>query len=261
MSLKGKTAIITGATSGIGYAIAETLASNNCNVVINGFAELHELANIVGYLSSLGDGKAVHCASDLTKLDDIQSLIQFTQDSFGGADILVNNAGMQHVAPIEDFSVENWDKVIALDLSACFHLIRLTLPFMRTKGWGRIVNIASAHGLVASVNKIGYVTAKHGLVGMTKVVGLETAQENITCNAICPGWVLTPLVKKQIEERAKVGNITVEQASAELLAEKQPSGAFVKPEAIGELVLFLTTEAAAQMTGTSLSIDGGWVAR
>jgi 3-hydroxybutyrate dehydrogenase len=261
LSLKGKTAIITGATSGIGYAIAESLAKGNCNVVINGFASLSEIANVVGYLSSLGEGKAVHCASDLTKLEDIQSLIQFTQESFGGADILVNNAGIQHVAPIEDFSVEQWDMVVSLNLSACFHLMRLTLPFMRTKGWGRIINIASAHGLVASVNKIGYVAAKHGLLGMTKVVALETARENITCNAICPGWVLTPLVQKQIEEHAKAGNMTVEQASDELLAEKQPSGSFVKPEAIGELALFLTTEAAAQMTGAALPIDGGWVAR
>lgn len=261
MSLTGKTAIITGATSGIGYAIAEALAKNNCNIVINGFADLRDIANIVGYLSSIGQGKAVHCASDLTKLEDIQNLIDFTQENFGGADILVNNAGIQHVAPIEDFSVEQWDKVIALDLSACFHLMRLSLPFMRAKGWGRIINIASAHGLVASVNKIGYVAAKHGLLGMTKVVALETAQENITCNAICPGWVLTPLVQKQIEERAKAENISVEKASADLLFEKQPSGAFVKPEAIGELVFFLTTEAAAQMTGAALPIDGGWVAR
>jgi len=261
VNLKGKTAIRTGATSGIGYAIAETLAKNDCNVVINGFADLKEIANIVGYLSSLGQGKAVHCDSDLTKIEDIQNLIQFTRENFGGVDILVNNAGMQHVAPIEDFSVEQWDKLIALDLSACFHMIRLCLPFMKAKKWGRIINIASAHGLVASVNKVGYVTAKHGLVGMTKVVGLETARENITCNAICPGWVLTPLVEKQIEERAQKQKISVEQASQDLLIEKQPSGAFVKPESIGEMVLFLTTEAASQITGAALSIDGGWVAQ
>ncbi len=198
---------------------------------------------------------------NLAKQDEIESMMTRIHQQFGAIDILINNACVQHVSPIETFSVEKWDFILALGLSATFHTIRLALPGMRTKGWGRIINIASVHGLVASAEKAAYVAAKHGVVGLTKVVALETAQEAITCNAICPGWVLTPLVQKQIDQRAFTKGITVAEAERNLLAEKQPSLAFVKPEELAALALFLCRDEAAQMTGGAITMDGGWMSR
>lgn len=198
---------------------------------------------------------------NLAKPDEIESMMTRIHQQFGAIDILVNNACVQHVSPIETFSTEKWEFILALGLSASFHTIRLALPGMRAKGWGRIINIASVHGLVASAEKAAYVAAKHGLVGLTKVVALETARESITCNAICPGWVLTPLVQKQIDQRAITNGITVAEAEHDLLAEKQPSLAFVKPEELAALALFLCKDEAAQMTGSAITMDGGWMSR
>jgi 3-hydroxybutyrate dehydrogenase len=188
-------------------------------------------------------------------------MMRYADDVFGSVDILVNNAGIQHVAPVEEFAPERWDAVLAINLSSAFHTTRLALPRMRRKGWGRIVNVASVHGLVASAHKSAYVAAKHGLVGLTKVVALETARTNITCNAVCPGWVLTPLVQAQVETRALSGGLTVEVARDELLAEKQPSGQFVTPEQLAELVCFLSSDAAAQVRGVAWTMDGAWTAQ
>lgn len=258
--LKNKTAIITGSTSGIGYGIAKTLAKQGCNIMLNGMVDDTTLATIKKEISSFGV-KVSYSGADMKKPAQIAEMISQTENEFGSVDIVVNNAGIQRVFAIEDFPDEAWDDVIAIDLSSSFHTIKHALPIMRKNKWGRIINIASAHGLVASEHKAAYVSAKHGLVGLTEVVALETAQENITCNAICPGWVLTPLVEKQINDNAKAQNITFEQAKYNLLVEKQPSLQFVTPEQIGELVLFLCSEAASQIKGASLPIDGGWVAR
>lgn len=261
MDFSGKTVLVTGATSGIGLGIAEVFAQKNANVLINGFGTPMEISNVVGALSQLGSGKVMHCASDLSKLEDIEMLVEFGRDTFGGIDILVNNAGIQHVAPIDEFPLDKWDLVLNLNLTSCFHLIRLCLPGMRQKSFGRIINIASAHGLVASAGKSAYVAAKHGLLGLTKVVALETARENITCNAICPGWVLTPLVQKQIDMRAEKEGISVDKAKDDLVGEKQPSYEFVTPEQLGEFAAFLASDAAKQMRGACMPMDGGWTAQ
>jgi 3-hydroxybutyrate dehydrogenase len=256
MTLKGKTALITGSTSGIGLGIAQVLARAGANILLNGFGDpAPALAEVTQH-----GVKVAHHPADLGDVAQIEALFAFAEQTFGGVDILVNNAGIQHVAPVEQFPVESWDKIIALNLSAVFHGTRLALPGMRKRNWGRIVNIASVHGLVGSTGKAAYVAAKHGVVGLTKVVGLETATGNVTCNAICPGWVLTPLVQKQIDERAAKG-VDPQQAQADLLAEKQPSLAFVTPEHLGELVLFLCSEAASQVRGAAWNVDGGWLAQ
>lgn len=257
---KGKNAIITGSTSGIGYGIATVLAKAGCNIMLNGFTDQATLERLKKELS-VYNTKISFNGADISKASEVQTLIEKTVEEFGSVDILVNNAGIQHVDKVESFPDSSWDAIIATNLSSCFHSIKHALPIMRKQNWGRIINIASAHGLVASEGKIAYVSAKHGVCGLTKVVALETAKDNITCNAICPGWVLTPLVKEQIEENAKAKNISIAEAEIELLDEKQPSHKFVQSDQIGDLVLFLCSEAASQMKGSIISIDGGWVAR
>jgi 3-hydroxybutyrate dehydrogenase len=260
-TLQGKLALVTGSTSGIGLGMARALARRGCNLVINGFGEAGEIERLAGSISKENGVEVVFEGGDLSKVPDIEKLMQRCADAHGGVDILVNNAGIQHVARIEDFPVERWDAIIALNLSAVFHATRLALPTMRKRNWGRIINIASAHGLVASAEKSAYVAAKHAVVGLTKVTALETATTGITCNAICPGWVLTPLVQKQIDARMKEKNLTEAQAKAQLLGEKQPSGEFVTPEQIGEMAAFLCSPGADQVRGVAWAIDGGWTAQ
>ena len=255
--LKGKTALVTGSTSGIGLGVAMSLARQGANVVLNGFGEV-EAAK--AQVAALGVKVGYHGA-DMSQPTEIEALMAYAQAEFGGVDVLVNNAGIQHVAPVEAFPVAKWDAIIAINLSSAFHTTRLAVPHMRQKNWGRIVNIASAHGLVASAQKSAYVAAKHGIVGLTKAVALETATTGVTCNAICPGWVLTPLVQKQIDDRAAREGITVEQAKVGLLGEKQPSLQFVTPEQLGELAVFLCSPAADNVRGVAWNVDGGWVAQ
>jgi len=259
--LKGKTALVTGSTSGIGLGVARALGRQGANLVLNGFGDAVEIERMRSALEKECGVEVTYDAADMTKPEQIAAMIATAEKRFGAVDVLVNNAGIQHVAPIENFPVDRWDAVIAINLSSAFHTIRCALPAMKTRGWGRIVNIASAHGLVASVEKVAYVTAKHGIVGVTKVVALETARTGVTCNAICPGWVLTPLVQKQIDARQKTLGLTPEQAKTGLLAEKQPSVEFVTPEQIGDMVVFLCSDAAQQVRGAAWTIDGGWTAQ
>jgi 3-hydroxybutyrate dehydrogenase len=259
--LKGRTAVVTGSTSGIGRGIATALAAEGCNIVLNGFGDEAAIEGLrAGLAETYGVG-ALYLPADMAKPADIRGLVAEAVRYFGSVDILVNNAGIQHVAPIVDFPDERWDAVIAINLSAAFHTSKAALPLMIAQRWGRIINIASAHGLVASADKAAYVSAKHGLVGLTKVAAIETANQGITCNAICPGWVLTPLVQQQIEARAKGQGIPVEQARENLVREKQPMLDYTTPEKIGALAVFLCGEAASTITGAALSIDGGWVAQ
>jgi 3-hydroxybutyrate dehydrogenase len=259
--LRGKRAIVTGSTSGIGQGIAEALAAEGCAIVLNGFGEAAAIERLRRALAERHGVEALYVAADMAQPGDIRRLVATAAEEFGGVDILVNNAGIQHVAPIVAFPEDRWDAVIAINLSAAFHATKAALPLMTAKGWGRVINIASAHGLVASGEKAAYVAAKHGLVGLTKVAAIETANQGVTCNAICPGWVLTPLVAQQIEARARVQGIPVERAREELLREKQPMIEFTTPEKIGALAVFLCGEAAATITGAALSIDGGWAAQ
>jgi 3-hydroxybutyrate dehydrogenase len=259
--LKGKVAVVTGSTSGIGLGIARALAKEGADVVLNGFGDAQAVEELRETLASQHKVKCLHDAADMTDPAAIARMIADAERCLGRVDILVNNAGIQHVAPVEEFPLDQWDKVLAINLSSSFHAIRAALPGMKTRGWGRIVNVASAHGLVASTGKAAYVAAKHGLIGLTKVVALETAQTGVTCNAICPGWVLTPLVQKQIEALAAREKISVDDAKKRLLAEKQPSQEFATPEQIGGIAVFLCSDAAAQMRGASLSVDGGWTAQ
>ena len=259
--LKGRTAIVTGSTSGIGLGIATALAAEGCDIVLNGFGDPAEIERLRAGLADAHGVRAVYVPADMAKPAEIRHLVAEAARRLGTVDILVNNAGIQHVAKIVDFPEERWDAVIAVNLSAAFHASKAALPLMIARKWGRIVNIASAHGLVASGEKAAYVTAKHGLVGLTKVTAIEAANQGITCNAICPGWVLTPLVRQQIETRAEAQGIPFEQASADLLREKQPMLEFTTPEKIGALAVFLCGEAASTITGAALSIDGGWVAQ
>jgi 3-hydroxybutyrate dehydrogenase len=256
MNLQGKTALVTGSTSGIGLGIALKLAEAGADLVLNGFGDAEAaVAEVAGHGRRVG-----HHGADVSDAQQIAEMIDYARRDFGGVDILVNNAGIQHVAPTEEFPPERWDAILAINLSSAFHSIRLALPQMRERNWGRIINVASAHGLVASANKAAYVAAKHGLVGLTKVVALETATTPITCNAICPGWVLTPLVQQQIDERARVDG-DVNRARRELLSEKQPSLDFVTPAQLGGLALFLCSEAAEQVRGAAWNMDGGWLAQ
>jgi 3-hydroxybutyrate dehydrogenase len=259
--LKGKTALVTGSTSGIGLATARALAADGANVMLNGFGDKTAIEKERAGLEEEFGIKALYSGADMSKPAEIADMIRTTEKEFGSLDVLVNNAGIQFVANIEDFPIEKWDAVIAINLSSSFHTIRAAVPGMKKRKWGRIINIASAHGLVASVQKVAYVSAKHGLVGMTKVVAMETANDGITCNAICPGWVLTPLVQKQIDDRAKASGKPVREEEIKLLSEKQPMHQFTKPESIGALAVFLSSDAAATITGSAYSIDGGWTAQ
>jgi 3-hydroxybutyrate dehydrogenase len=259
--LHGKTAIVTGSTSGIGLGIATALAAEGCDIMLNGFGEPATIADIGQQLMDDHGIRIGYSPADMSKPAEIRDLVRATVEQLGTVDILVNNAGIQHVAKVVDFPEERWDAVIAINLSAAFHAAKAVLPHMLASGWGRIVNIASAHGLVASGEKAAYVTAKHGLVGLTKVIAIEAANSGVTCNAICPGWVLTPLVKQQIEARAAAQGISFQQAHDDLLREKQPMLQYTTPEKIGGLTVFLCSESASTMTGAALSIDGGWTAQ
>ncbi|ASM24380.1 MULTISPECIES: 3-hydroxybutyrate dehydrogenase [Serratia] len=256
MSVQGKTALVTGSTSGIGLGIASVLAAAGARVILNGFGDVEQAQMQV---AQLGAAPGYHGA-DLGDAAQIADMMHYAEREFGGVDILVNNAGIQHVAPLDQFPVEKWNAILAINLSAVFHTCRLALPGMRERNWGRIINVASVHGLVASKDKSAYVAAKHGVVGLTKTLALETARTPVTCNAICPGWVLTPLVQQQIDKRIAAGT-DPQQACDELLAEKQPSQAFVTPEQLGELALFLCSDAAAQVRGAAWNMDGGWLAQ
>ena len=259
--LKGKTALVTGSTSGIGLAIARALASDGANLMLNGFGDKTAIEKERAGLEKEFGIKARYSAADMSKPEEIADMIRATEKEFGALDVLVNNAGIQYVANIEDFPTEKWDAIIAINLSSSFHTIRAAVPGMKKRKWGRIINIASAHGLVASTQKVAYVSAKHGLVGLTKVVAMENANAGVTCNAICPGWVLTALVQQQIDARAKASAKSVREEEIALLSEKQPMHQFTKPENIGALAVFLCSDAAATITGSAYSIDGGWVAQ
>ena len=259
--LKGKTALVTGSTSGIGLAIARALAKDGANLMINGFGDKAAIEQERAALEKEFGIKARYSAADMSKPAEIAAMVSETEKEFGSLDVLVNNAGIQHVANIEDFPVDRWDAIIAINLTSSFHTIRAAIPGMKKRKWGRIINIASAHGLVASGQKVAYVAAKHGLVGLTKTVAIEAANDGVTCNAICPGWVLTPLVAKQIEARAQQSGQTFDQAKVALVSEKQPMHEFSSPENIGALAVFLASDAAASITGSSYSIDGGWTAQ
>jgi len=260
-SLKNKSAIITGSTSGIGLGIARALAAEGANVMLNGFGDTREIEKLRTELAAEFKVKVAFSGADISRVGQIHDMVSSATRELGAVDILVNNAGIQHTAPVEDFADERWDAVIAINLTSNFHTIKAVLPQMKRRNWGRIINIASTHGLVASAQKSAYVAAKHGVLGLTKVVALETATTGITCNAICPGWVLTPLVQKQIEDRAAKEGIPVERARTDLLSEKQPSLEFATPEQIGALVVFLCSDAAAQIRGVALPVDGGWLAQ
>jgi 3-hydroxybutyrate dehydrogenase len=256
MKLNGRSSLVTGSTSGIGLGIACKLAEAGANVMLNGFGDSDAA---IAQVSAYGT-RVLHHSADVSDADQIAEMVAQTEREFGTLDVLVNNAGIQHVAPIEGFPVERWNSIITINLSSAFHTIRLALPGMRQRNWGRIINVSSAHGLVASAQKSAYVAAKHGLVGLTKSVALETATTGITCNAICPGWVLTPLVQQQIDNNAKAHGDSL-RATRELLMEKQPSLDFVTPEQLGELALFLCSDAATQVRGVAWNMDGGWLAQ
>jgi len=255
--LKGKTALVTGSTSGIGLGVALCLARQGANVILNGFGDAEGPKAEVAALGV----KAGYHGADMSRPADIEAMMAYAEAEFGGVDILVNNAGIQHVAPVEDFPVERWDAVIAINLSSAFHTTRLALPSMKAKNWGRIINIASVHGLVASTQKAAYVAAKHGVIGLTKVTALENATTGVTCNAICPGWVLTPLVQKQVDARAARDGVDNDEAVRRLLGEKQPSLQFTTPEQLGELAVFLCSSAASNVRGVAWNVDGGWTAQ
>jgi 3-hydroxybutyrate dehydrogenase len=258
--LKNRTAIVTGSTSGIGLGIALALAADGANIMLNGFGDAASIEAVKKEIAAIGVGVDYHPA-DMTKPEQIADLVKQTNARFGSVDILVNNAGIQHVALIEDFPAERWDAIIAINLSSAFHTMHHALPLMKAKNWGRVINIASAHGLVASAQKSAYVAAKHGIIGLTKAAALESAQTGVTVNAICPGWVLTPLVQKQIDARAAEKGLSPDAAKRELLGEKQPSMEFVTPEQLGALAVFLCSDAAAQIRGASYVVDGGWTAQ
>jgi 3-hydroxybutyrate dehydrogenase len=258
--LKGKTALITGSTSGIGLGIARALAHEGCNVVLNGFGAPQEIDTLRHELANAFGVEVRYSPADMTKPDEIAAMVADAEKEFGAIDILCPNAGIQHVAPVDEFPIDKWDAIIAINLSSAFHCIRASLPRMRAKGWGRIVMTASAHALNASPYKAAYVAAKHGLGGLTKVVALETAEQGITVNAICPGYVWTPLVEKQIPDTMKARNMTAEQVKRDVMLAAQPTKQFVTVEEIGGLAVFLCSDAARNMTGSLITMDGGWLA-
>ena len=255
--LKGKTAIVTGSTSGIGLGIAKALAAQGANIVLNGFGDVD---GPKAEIAALGAQVGYHGA-DMSKPAEIEAMVQYATATFGGVDILVNNAGIQHVARVENFPVEKWDAIIAINMSSAFHATRLALPGMQAKNWGRIINVASVHGLVGSAEKSAYVAAKHGVVGLTKVTALENATSGVTCNAICPGWVLTPLVQKQVDAKAAAQGISNQDATKQLLGEKEPSMQFTTPEELGALAVFFCSPAGDNVRGVAWNMDGGWAAQ
>lgn len=259
--LKGKTALVTGSTSGIGLGIAQVLASQGANIVLNGFGDVDGPRAQVEAAGAAHGIRTGYHGADLSKVAEIEDLIAYSSREFGQIDILVNNAGIQHTSPVETFPLDRWDAIIAINLSSVFHTSRLVLPAMRQANWGRIINIASVHGLVGSAEKSAYVAAKHGVVGFTKVAALETATTGVTVNAICPGWVLTPLVQKQIDALAAQQGVSVEQAQAQLLGAKEPSKQFTTPEELGELAAFLCSSAGNNIRGVAWNMDGGWTAQ
>ena len=255
--LKNKTALVTGSTSGIGLGIAKALARQGANVMLNGFGNVEAAQAEV---AAFGTRVSYHGA-DMSQPEQIEAMMAAAASEFGRVDILVNNAGIQHVAPIEDFPLERWNAIIAINLSSAFHTTRLALPAMKEANWGRIINVASVHGLVGSAGKAAYVAAKHGVVGLTKVTALETATSGVTCNAICPGWVLTPLVQQQVDAKAAAQGISNEQATRQLLGEKEPSMQFTTPEELGELAVFFCSPAGNNVRGVAWNMDGGWTAQ
>ncbi len=259
--LQGKTALITGSTSGIGLGIAKALAAQGAHIVLNGFGDV---AGPTAEVTASGAGKDIRVgyhAADMSKPAEIEAMVHYAQHNFGGVDILVNNAGIQHVARIEDFPVERWDAIIAINLSSAFHTTRLALSGMLAKNWGRIINVASVHGLVGSAEKSAYVASKHAVLGLTKVTALENATSGVTCNAICPGWVLTPLVQKQVDAKAQAQGISNANATRQLLGEKEPSLQFTTPEELGALAVFFCSPAANNVRGVAWNMDGGWAAQ
>jgi len=259
-SLVGRVSLVTGSTSGIGLGIARALAGAGASVVLNGFGKPEEIAETKAKLASQFNVSVSYSGADMSKPDSIGEMVEQTLDLFGRLDILVNNAGIQHVAPLQEFPVEKWDAIVAINLSSAFHTTRLALPAMLKNKWGRIINVASAHGLVASPFKSAYVASKHGIVGLTKVTALETAEQGITCNAICPGYVYTPLVEAQIDGQAKAHGIPREQVIRDVLLAQQPNKRFATVGELGALTVFLASEAAASITGVALPVDGGWTA-
>jgi len=255
--LKGKTALVTGSTSGIGLGIAKALAAQGANIVLNGFGDVE---GPKAEVAALGVQVTYHGA-DMSKPAEIAAMIEHAEATFGGVDILVNNAGIQHVARVENFPIEKWDAIIAINMSSAFHATRLALPGMQAKNWGRIINVASVHGLVGSAEKSAYVAAKHGVVGLTKVTALENATTGVTCNAICPGWVLTPLVQKQVDAKAAAQGISNADATKQLLGEKEPSMQFTTPEELGALAVFFCSPAGDNVRGVAWNMDGGWTAQ
>jgi len=260
MFLKGKCALVTGSTSGIGLAYAKALAAEGASLVINGFGDAAAIAIEVEELSAASGARAIHVDADLTRRDGVEALMAKAAEAFGGVDILINNAGMQHVAPVEEFPVDKWDAIIALNLTAAFDAARLAVPHMKARGWGRIISTASAHSLTASPFKSAYVAAKHGIAGLTKTLALELATTGITANCISPGYVWTPLVEGQIPDTMKARGLTREQVLNDVLLVRQPTRQFVQPEQVAALALFLCRDEAAQVTGSNLSMDGGWTA-
>ena len=261
MFLEGKTALVTGSTSGIGLACARALAAEGANVMLNGFGDPQQIEEIRAGIERESGARVRYNGADLTNPEEIEALMSAAADDLGGVDILINNAGMQHVAPIDQFPVEKWDLIIALNLSAAFHAIRLALPGMKAKGWGRIISTASAHSLVASPNKAPYVAAKHGIAGLTKAVALEVAQSGVTVNCISPGYVWTQLVENQIPDTMKARGLTREQVINDVLLAAQPTKKFVTVDQVAALALFLCRDEAASFTGANLAMDGGWTAQ
>ena len=259
-ALTGKVSLITGSTSGIGLGIARALAAAGSEVVLNGFGKPEDVADVQARIAADFKVRVSYSGADMSKPQAIREMVEKTLQSSGRLDILVNNAGIQHVAPLQDFPIEKWDAILGINLSSAFHTTRLALPAMIENKWGRIINIASAHGLVASPYKSAYVAAKHGMIGLTKVTALETAEQGITCNAICPGYVYTPLVEAQIEGQAKAHGIPREQVIRDVLLAQQPNKRFASVEELGALAAFLASDAAASITGTALPVDGGWTA-
>ncbi len=260
-TLKGKSAIVTGSTSGIGLGIARRFAAQGADITLNGFGDRAEIDRLQGALAEEFGVRVIYSDADISIPEAVRGMVAKATEGFGKVDVLVNNAGIQYTAPVQDFPDEKWHQILAINLSGVFFGMKAVLPQMLERNWGRIINISSVHGMIASLNKAAYVAAKHGVLGLTRVAALETAKTGVTVNSICPGWVLTPLVLKQIEDRAAAEGKSVEQAKVELLSEKQPSQQFVTPEQVGDLAVFLASPAADQLTGQAIAMDGGWTAQ